>query len=149
MEITTEPEPTIWTLLGGIIVFSAMAIAALYFAIIVLLQLLSDLSNQRALITFDKGSFYLYGVGLCLLAVVFSIIYSKILKKEMTRSANVIFTWLFVGSLILTFALPQIVHTSMDSYMENNNYQICEDKSHRWLHAVTIVYGKNSACNDK
>ena len=149
MEITDPPKPSVWFTLGFIIAFSVMGFAALYYAVIVSIQMLTDIINQGAWITFEKGAFYLFGVGGGLLIIVFNIVYSGIFKKELSDFIHVLLTRLLIGFVVLTFALPQIVHFSVANYLEDEGYLICREKSHRWLHVVTIVYTKNIPCNDE
>lgn len=146
MEFTTEPEPSIWYVLAICVIFLAMGIGSLFFAGYSLVVLLSELSSQSDLINFDKGSFYMFGVGATLVTIVVWAFFSKINNKNLPIKLNKLFYGLFIVSLLLTFALPQAAHMSIANYLENRNYQICKDKSHRWLHAVTIVYGKDTAC---
>jgi len=149
MEITTDPEPSIWYVLIIGIIFCVVGIGSLVFAGLFLIELLNDLSIQSDLIKFNKGSFYMFGVGMGLLTIVVWSFLSRMYNKNLPEKLSKVFYVVFIGSLLLTFALPQIAHLAVDNYLKGQNYQICEDKSHRWLLAVTIVYEKNSACNIK
>lgn len=149
MEITDPPKPSGWYILIFIIAFSVMGFTALYYAVIVSIELVTEVSSQIELITFEKGAFYLFGVGGGLLTIVFNIVYSGILKKELPDFLHVLLTRLLIGSVVLTFALPQIVHITIEPYLEDQGYQICREKSHRWLHVVTIVYTKNLPCSEE
>jgi len=147
MEITTDPEPSVWYVLAIGVTFFAMGIGSLVFAGYSLSILLTELFGHSQLVNFDKGSFYMFGVGSTLITIVIWGFLSKMYNKKLPEKLSKLFYGVFIASLLLTFALPQIAHMTVNNYLEGQNYQICEDKSHRWLHAVTIVYGKNSACN--
>ncbi len=56
---------------------------------------------------------------------------------------------LMAVSFILVFTLPHIIHFYIANHMENTGYAICKEKSHRWLHAVTIVYTKTLPCAEE
>ena len=146
MKITEPPKVSVLHLLSGLLMFSMLGIWALYYAVIVSLQLISELTNDSDILSFDKGAFYLFGVGLGLFVFVFAIIYSKIVNNKLSDIIHKLIFFSLISSVVLTFLLPQLMHFYIDSYTEKNNYEVCRDQSHRWLHAVTIVYAKNGRC---
>jgi len=149
MEITEEPRPTIWYILGLIILLSTMGIASLFFAVTILVKLLAELSNHSELVTIEKGTYYFFGVGLIPLILASAFIYVRVFNNEMSHAVNALFTKLIIVGLVLTFIIPQIIHYSVANYLEKDGYQICEEKSTRWLHAVTIVYTKTLPCEEE
>ena len=146
MDITAEPEPSIWYLLGFSIALTAMGIASLYFAINILMTMLAEISNQAEFITIEKGVYYLFGIGAFFLQYTVWLIYIKIFNNKISRTLSIIITWSIVGTLALMFVLPQIIHYSVANNLENQNYQICKERSRRWLHNVTIDYTKTLPC---
>ena len=149
MEITDPPEPSIWYIFGVVIGSSAIGIVSWYYAGIVLIQVVSDISTQSELITFEKTAFYLFGAGLTSLVFAIGLFYSKVLKIKISDKLHVLLTRILIGGLVFMFAVPQIVHLSVSNYLEDEGYQICREKSHRWLFVVTIVYTKNIPCGDE
>ena len=149
MEVTSEPKPPTGYMIGLIFALLLLGIVPLYLAVTLTIELVTELSNQAELITFEKGSFYLFGVGTGLLLLAFGLIYSKLFNKEISKSLNVLLSRLVIGAVILTFILPQIIHYSVANYLENEGYQVCEEKSRRWLHNVTIVYTKTLPCEEE
>ncbi len=146
MKITNPPKPSILYLFTGTLIFFLSGVAAFYYAITVLLQLISELTNDSNILVFDKGAFYLFGVGFGLFVFVLAFIYSKVVNNQLSDFINKLIFISLIGSVVLTFALPQAMHFYINSYTEKNSYRICQDQSHRWLHAVTIVYAKNGDC---
>ncbi len=146
MEITEEPRPSIWHISGLIILLTTMGIASLFFAVTILVKLLAELSNHSELVTIEKGIYYFFGVGLIPLILASAFIYARVFNNEMSHAANILFTWLIIGGLVLTFVIPQVIHYSVANYLEEDSYQVCEEKSRRWLHNVTIVYSKTLPC---
>lgn len=149
MEITDPPKPSIWYILGVVIASTAIGLVSLYYAGIVLIQIVSEISSHSEFITFEKTAFYLFGAGLTSLVFAIGLIYSKVFNIELSDKLHVLLTRLIIGGLVLMFALPQIAHFTVSTYMEDKGYQICREKSHRWLHVVTIVYTKTLPCNDE
>ncbi|MCK4865280.1 MAG: hypothetical protein KAT06_07595 [Gammaproteobacteria bacterium] len=149
MKITEPPKQSTLYLFTGILIFLLSGTAALYYAIIVLLQLTSEIMSNSDVLTFDKGAFYLFGVGFGLFVFVLAIIYSKVVNNKLSDFIHRLIFFSLIGSVVLTFVLPQAIHFYIDSYTEQNNYQICRDQSHRWLHAVTIIYARNAQCSNK
>ena len=149
MIITEPPKPTLFYILSVTAVFFVLGFTALYYAIVILNQLVTEITSDSLILTFDKGAFYLFGVGLGLIVLSATIIYSKIVNNKLPDTIHRLIFISLVASLAVLFILPQAMHFYIDSYTEKNNYQICRDQSHRWLHVVTIVYAKNGRCLDK
>ena len=82
MDITTEPEPSKLYVISVAVLLAAFGVFSLYFAISTLIELLAELSNENELITFEKGVFYMFGVGSGLITIVVWSLFSKIYKKN-------------------------------------------------------------------
>ena len=146
MKITKAPEPSLLSLFLGTIIFLLAGIAALYYGVTASLDISESMSSQKSTFMFEKSLFYLYGVGVGLLVYPFLIIYKNVLKLTVNESMSKWASIILLASVALTFILPQIMHYYIDTYTEENNYQICREQSHRWLHVVTIVYAKDGQC---
>ena len=149
MEITDEPEPSIWYLLGFTIVTSVMGVASLFFAFNILMAMLTEISTKTEFITIEKGVYYFFGIGTFFLQYTVWLIYIKIFNNEISRTLSIIITWSIVGSIALMFVLPQIIHYSVANNLEAQNYKVCKERSRRWLHNVTIVYTKTLPCEEE
>jgi len=127
----------------GILVFILMSIGAFYgfgyFAIDTVEQLISHSSS----ISFDKGAFYLLGVGIGLGALVIGMII-EVWKKQppSDRVAKRVMRTAILG-LAIMFLFPQLVHYAIADYLAARDYGICQEASHQWLQARTIVYTDN------
>ena len=144
-QVQNHPSPLkIYSILAA---FAALGFVSIFVSINLFIDLLTQIFESREQIVFDKGVYYLFGGGLFFVLVVFGFFMVKVLK--VSDRFQRIFVAIMALSLILTFALPQIIHFSVESNLENKNYQICEEKSTRWLHAVTIVYTKTLPCSEE
>ncbi|HED16068.1 MAG TPA: DUF1240 domain-containing protein [Gammaproteobacteria bacterium] len=144
-QIKGQPSPIkIYSILAA---FAALGLVSIFVSINVFIDLLTQIFENRDQIVFDKGVYYLFGGGLFFVVVVLGFFMVKVLK--VTDKIQKILVALMALSLVLTFALPQIIHISVENNLENKNYQICEEKSSRWLHAVTIVYTKTLPCAEE
>lgn len=146
MNITEPPKPSFLYLFFGTVIFLLLGVGALYYAVIVSIDVFEYLSFPKEIFVFEKSSFYLFGVGIGLLVYPFAIIYKYVFRLTVSHLMETYLSRIMIGSVILAFMLPQAMHFYIDSYTEKNNYQICRDESHRWLHVVTIVYAKEGRC---
>lgn len=96
----------------------------------------------------DKGSYYLFGVGLGLAALLVDGIAANLLHKPLSPSGLRMVSRLVVFSLVLTFVLPQVLHYSIASWLRASGYTHCEGQSSTWLHVSTIEY-QRSVCQAK
>jgi len=144
-QVQDHPSPLkIYSILAA---FAALGLVSIFVSINVFIDLLTQIFENRDQIVFDKGVYYLFGGGLFFVVVVLGFFMVKVLR--VTDKIQKILVALMALSLVLTFALPQIIHISVEKNLENKNYQICEEKSTRWLHAVTIVYTKTLPCEEE
>ena len=128
----------------GLIFFSIFSLVLLGWFLIESYLLFAHLISHQPYINFNKGAMYLLGGSICLLILLWLTFYTSVLKKTLTERLNKFYTRLFLASLVMTFALPQLVHYPLESYLQNQEYVTCPELSHRWLHAQTIVYGQSS-----
>ncbi len=143
------PKPSIWYISGITVIFSTIGIVTLYYVVNVLITLTTEISSLNELIAIDKGAYYLFGVGLIFIIFATGLIHTRIFKKEISNSNDKLYAYLLIGALALTFIIPQIIHFSAANHLENEGYQVCEEKSTRWLHVVTIVYTKTLPCAEE
>jgi len=146
-DLTEKPSSKLIVILTTLS-FGIIGLGALYIAANTTIFLIVDIYNFQENIEFNKGAFYLYGVGLILLIFVVGIIYTNYLKKNISNHTNKIIVKVVLVCLIVTFLLPQIVHYATANYLENHGYQVCEVRSKQWLHVRTIVYSNLVACDE-
>ena len=92
------------------------------------------------LVLFDKGSYYMLGVGVGLLSLGFVTAIEFWGGKPITSKQNTIFSRLAISGVILLFVVPHLVHFAADKYLNKHGYTVCEEASHRWLFVRDIVY---------
>ena len=100
--------------------------------------------NLTEIVVFDKGSFYMLGVGGGLAVLSFVTIQEGWLNRPLSKSQSKLLTKLAILSIVLVFMLPHIVHYVANNYLQNQGYSVCEKASHRWLFVRDIVYIQDS-----
>lgn len=94
-------------------------------------------------ISFNKGVFYMFGVGVSLSVLVYAMIIESVLKKNLSKKSNNVLTKTAIFGVAIMFLLPQVVHYSIAHYLEGQGYEVCHEASHQWLHSRTIVFVNN------
>lgn len=100
---------------------------------------------NEPVIAFDKGSFYLLGIGLALAILCLVVTQEYWFGKGLSKRLNRILTKLTILSLAIMLLTPHAVHLGLARKLESRSYTLCEDASHRWLFAVTLVYASPTA----
>ncbi len=135
------------TVFTTLLSFLALGVLSLYFFITHLASLVLDLINLPPDIYFNKGSLYLFGVGVILLIFVAGIFYTYYQNKKLTSTANKKITHIIIFLLLTIFIMPQITHFTVESYFLKKGYAVCEAKSKQWLFVKTVVFSKDSGCD--
>jgi len=98
--------------------------------------------------TFNKGVFYIPGIVLGLLVLIFVIVYESVLRKPLTEKIASICTRTGIGAVVMMLAVPYIADYAFEKYFTKQNYHICDGASHQWLHSKIIVYTKDEITCD-
>ncbi len=117
--------------IGSLIVFG-------YYAFL----LFENIISQSDFIVFNKGSMYMFGVGLSSGLLTYFFIY-EILKKKISASFNKKSTYIglvFIGSI---FIFPQLADYWIHKYINHIGYAYCPEQSYRWLHAQNLVFASD------
>ena len=136
--IEDREKPSLAIRIFGPLIFLLSAIAALSFFFYNAYIFSVDISSR--IVQFDKGSFYMLGVGLGFLALTFAGIQETWLNKLLTNKQSSLFSKLAISGVVLTFTLPHVVHYVIDDYLINKGYSVCEEASHQWRFVRTIIY---------
>jgi len=105
--------------------------------------------SADSVVLVDKGSYYMFGVGIGMLDLAFVIIWEQWLVKSLTKKVTNIFSSLAVTSIVLLFVLPYAIHYLADNHLKNKGYTVCEVASQQWLFVRDIVYVRDSVvCNE-
>lgn len=97
-------------------------------------------NGASPIITFDKGSYYMLGVGVGLLALTYMIIKEFWLRRPLTNKQSSFFSRIAISGIVLAFVFPHVAHFAVDKYLEEHGYTVCEEASHQWLFVRDIVY---------
>lgn len=103
----------------------------------------TQLVSNAVIITFNKGIFYMLGVGMGLATLAFVLVQEYWLDKPLNTKLTKICTKLAITSVAVMLALPQLAHFVTNSHLTNKEYTVCESASHQWLLARRIVYTRN------
>lgn len=103
-----------------------------------LFSLIAGISSDVVL--FDKGSFYMLGVGVGLLSLGFVVVQEFWVGSPISRKQNKIFTRMVLFGIATLIIFPHITHFLVDRYLMRNGYSVCEEASHQWLFVRDIVY---------
>lgn len=142
-----QPNPSKTTLYGGLFVMLLLTITALGYFVYTLADLVKNINDMPLSIAFDKGSFYMPGVVLGLAMLIFAAVYESVFRKEMTALIASRCTRTGIAAVLLMFVLPQLAQYTVDGYLTQRDYISCDEASHQWLHAKTLVYvSEQSVC---
>ncbi len=93
---------------------------------------------------FDKGSFYMLGVGAGMFILAFATVQEGWFDKPLSGQQASYLTKAALISIVLLFLLPHVIHYFADYNLTSNGYTVCQDASHQWLFIRDIVYIKDS-----
>lgn len=102
---------------------------------------LTEIFSQSSVVSLNKGAFYGLGVAIAIGALLFGdIIPTQMTKKPLSSKYQKRVVQIIVAGVLLTLVLPHIVHYSVAAHLERQGYRVCDELSHRWLFARTIVF---------
>jgi len=110
--------------------------------------LAQDLMKESESISFNKGAFYILGVGLASGLLTYALVL-EVAKGSVSERFNKRATRIGLAALALIFVLPQLAHYAISGYANNIGYGVCSGASYQWLHARRIVYADSpETCSD-
>ncbi len=132
--------PSAWFRIWVPSFFLVMALLAFCFFVSELITLINYLTSLNEVIVFAKGPYYALGAGVGLgIFALFSVCEMWFGKIIQGKVANCLFKVVMIAVLCM-FIFPHIVHFSLEQYLTDKGYEVCEEASHQWLHSRTIVY---------
>jgi len=137
-----QEKPSLFNRIVTPILFLLGGLLSLLWFIYRIYMLVKGSGDEIVLI--DKGSYYMLGVGIGMLALAFVVIWEQWLVKPLTKRVTTIFSRLAVASIVFLLALPHVVHYVAGEYLEASGYSFCEEASHQWLFVRNIVYIQSS-----
>ncbi len=136
----SRDTPSLAIRFAGPLIFIISAASALFWFGYRFFDLINQLDLTAGVLTFDKGAFYMLGVGLGLATLSFVLVYELWYGSHLTKRLTRICTRLAFVSILLLLVFPQAIHFLTDSYLENKGFFICEQASSQWLFVAEIVY---------
>ena len=89
---------------------------------------------------FDKGSFYMLGVGVGMLILAVVTVQEGWLDKPLSKKQSAYLTKGALMGIALIFTAPHLVQYFANDYLLKRGYSVCEEASHQWLFVRDIVY---------
>lgn len=89
---------------------------------------------------FDKGSFYMLGVGIGILILAIVTVQEGWLGKPLSKRQSTHLTKAAFIAIAFIFTVPHIVHYSANKYLLEKGYAVCDEAAHQWLFVRDIVY---------
>ena len=130
--------PTLIDRIGTPLFFLMGGASAIIWFIYRVFSLFQNASSQ--MIIFDKGSYYMLGVGVGLLSLGYMIVSEFWFGRPLTSRQSSFFSGLAISGIVLVFVVPHMAHYVADKYLKKNGYSVCEEASHQWLFIRDIVY---------
>lgn len=96
------------------------------------------------IIVFDKGSYYMLGVGIGLLSLGVGIAIEFWGGKPASDKQGKFISRSAISGVVLALIIPHLSHFSVDVYLSKKGYRVCNEASHQWLFVRDIVYIKPS-----
>jgi hypothetical protein len=102
--------------------------------------LFDQIGAKTSAVIFDKGGFYMLGIGISLGALTYGILHEVILKLPLTDVITRRITRSALAGVGLMFILPHIAHYPVEQHLESEGYELCDKASYQWLLYRKIVY---------
>lgn len=130
------------------LIFISGSIAALlWFFYRILKVFIGTLSE---IVVFDKGSFYMLGVGVGMLVLAIVTVQEGWLDRPLSKKQSTYLTKAALIGIALIFTTPHLVHYFANVYLLKQGYSVCEEASHQWLFVRNIAYiQKSIECSEK
>lgn len=128
-------------LAAATLIFGAATIGVFWWLIGVTMAFLRALDARPSSIEFDNAIVLLPGIGICLFAAL--IAFARDFAMANAPSSRLFGRAIAVGVLlgvVVFVAMPPVATRMVDDHLTTAGYAVCEEASHRWLHARTIVY---------
>lgn len=139
-----ESRPSLMTRLLSLCFFLFLTLASFTWFMLSVSDLVSQYRLREAVVEFDKGSIYMLGCGLALLAITVGGVMQGLMEVKLTSKMELWFTRTIIASIFLMFILPHVAHYTVKRIAESNNYYECRNAEYHWL-----LYGKYVYTNSK
>jgi len=131
-------KPSLGIRIFAPLIFISGSIAALLWFFYRIFNLF--IATLSEIVVFDKGSFYMLGVGVGMLNLAIVTVQEGWLDKPLSKKQSAYLTrGAFIG-IALIITVPHLVHYFANSYLLRQGYTVCEEASQQWLFVRDIVY---------
>ncbi|GHU46244.1 hypothetical protein AGMMS50289_19170 [Betaproteobacteria bacterium] len=131
-------KPSRGVIIFGPVLFITGSLAALSWFFYRLFDVFfGELSELKV---FDKGSFYMLGVGVGMLALAIGTVQEYWFGKPLSNKQAAYFTKMALMSLVLIFTVPHLIHYCADNYLLKRGYSVCEEASRQLRLVRDIAY---------
>lgn len=134
------PNPSKPTLYGGLAVLITFVMILIVYFIMTIFDMAQQWGSTSGVFIFNKGVFYIPGILLGLMVLLYAIVRESVLRKHLTDKIASYCTRTGIASVVIMFAIPNLVEYGVERYFEKSGYQVCDAASHQWLHSKVIVY---------
>lgn len=128
-----DEKPSLLMRLLSIAFFLMLALSALAWFSVSIIELISQFHLREPVVGFDKGSMYMLGIGFGLFLLTIGGVMQGVLGQTLTPKKETLFRRGMVISLILMVFVPQITTYVVGKYAYKHHYSICNDATYRWL----------------
>ena len=126
-----------------IAVFALMLVSALSWLTLSSYSLVNQLFSDSSTIVFVKGSFYLAGICITLIALLYDFIYETTKKRSLPAKATYYVTRAGIAGVVIMLMLPHMIQYGVEEYVTSRGYSECEKASYQWLIYRKIVFTNN------
>lgn len=142
-----DRDSSFFTMLLNVIFLSMLILFSFIWFIYSVYDLTLNIINEAQVITFNKGSMYMFGVGIGLFFLLIGLVQKGLFKKDLSEKKE---SFLIRGSvigIIVMFSLPIVVDYFVEQKIRKENYVVCSDMSYQWFLYKKFVYtSSNQTC---
>ena len=141
MDMKNSPTPL--ARYGGFFLFLLVTMACFIWFFWSVYDIVDSIFSKAHTVYFDKGSLYMFGAGIGLASLTFTIFYEGLLGRNLTNKITRGITRSASIGVSLMFILPHIFHYLASTYLEEKQYVVCDEMSYQWLLYKKLVYTDN------
>lgn len=105
-----------------------------------MVALVSGLTAESTVISFNKGAMYMLGAGVGALCLSIGVVYHSLYSRKVPENLEKILIKGAIIGIIIMFVFPHAVHFSVSGIVETRKYVRCKEAEYRWLLYKKYVY---------
>ena len=127
------PNPSRLTLYSGLIFLAVFTVVMLVFLVSNLIGMSQQWSAMAGVFVFNKGVFYIPGIILGLIMLIFVIVYESVLRKHLSEKLASYCTRTGIAAVVLMFVLPNFVEYSIERYY----FKFCDYRTNKYKQIIS------------